>query len=567
MNLLIVKIYRTVLLAFILIILSNINLLAQASSQAAIDSYLKDLPFKMDPLKEITFPEKYFEIVKYGAIGDGLTKNTVSIQNAIDECSQSGGGYVVVPAGIWLTGPIQLKSNVNLNLKTGALLLFSKDVNDYDLNNGYWEGRRQFRCQSPISGYQLQNIAITGNGIIDGSGEVWRPVKKNKMTEPEWQALIKTGVVNQAGNTWYPTKEAMDAEGYVREHLKEGKPLIKEELLKMRHYFRPVMISLIECKNILLDGPVFQNSPAWNNHPLMCENMIIRNVTFRNPWYSQNGDGIDVESSKNVLIYKCTFDVGDDALCMKSGIDAEGRKRGMPTENIVIADCIVFHGHGGFTIGSEMSGGVKNIKVCNCNFIGTDIGLRFKSTRGRGGVVENIFINDIYMKDIPTDAVSFNMYYSGAGPTEEVSADDQIKDSKPIAVNDGTPIFRKIYLNDIYCNGARNAVVLQGLPEMPISEIELNNIVMKADKAISLIDADGVKITNAKISSSDPVVRIIQSKNVTFNKIESLNENKLFMKLDGAKTGNIIIKGVDLGKVKDKIEFGNGVSKNAVTVE
>jgi predicted nuclease of predicted toxin-antitoxin system len=159
------------------------------------------------------------------------------------------------------------------------------------------------------------------------------------------------------------------------------------------------------------------------------------------------------------------------------------------------------------------------------------------------------------------------MYYSGAAPTEEVSADDQIKSSKPVAVNEGTPIFRKIYLDGIYCNGARNAVVLQGLPEMPISEIELNNIVMKADKAISLIDADGIKITNAKISSSDPVVRIIQSKNITFNKIESLNENKLFMKLDGVKTGNIIIKNIDPGKVKDKIEFGNEVSKNAVTVQ
>ena len=387
------------------------------------------------------------------------------------------------------------------------------------------------------------------------------------MTEIEWKALIKTGAVNQKGDTWYPTKETMEAEGYIREHVKAGKPLVKEELLKMRQYFRPVMISLIECKNILLDGVTFQNSPAWNNHPLMCENMIIRNVNFRNPWYSQNGDGIDVESSKNVLIYNCTFDVGDDALCMKSGIDEEGRKRGIPTENIVIADCIVFHGHGGFTIGSEMSGGVKNIKVSNCNFLGTDIGLRFKSTRGRGGVVENIYINNIYMKDIPTDAISFNMYYGGAAPTEEVSADDQIKDSKPVEVNDGTPKFRKIYLDSIYCNGARNAVVLQGLPEMPISEIELNNIVMKADKAISLIDADGVKISNAKISSSDPVVRIMQSKNVSFDHLESMNENKLFMKLDGEKTGNIVIRGIDQSKIKDKIEFGKGVAGSAITIQ
>jgi polygalacturonase len=554
-------------LLFVLLNLYCINMPAQQSSQAKIDSYLKDLPFKMNPLKENTFPEKYYEINKYGAVGDGLTKNTGAIQKAIDECSQSGGGYVIVPAGIWLTGPIQLKSNVNLQLKIGALLLFSKDVNDYDIISGYWEGRRQYRCQSPISGLKLQNIAITGSGIIDGSGEVWRPVKKSKMTEPEWNALIKTGAVNPRGNTWFPTKEVMEADGYIRQQLRTDKPLAKEDLLKIHQYFRPVMISLIECKDILLDGVTFQNSPAWNNHPLMCENIIIRNVAFRNPWYSQNGDGIDVESSKNVLIYNCTFDVGDDALCIKSGIDEEGRKRGIPTENIVIADCIVFHGHGGFTIGSEMSGGVKNIKVSNCNFIGTDIGLRFKSNRGRGGVVENIYINNIYMKDIPTDAVSFNMYYEGAAPTEEVSADDQIKESKIIAVNEGTPVFRKIFLEGIYCNGARNAVVLQGLPEMPISEIELNNIVMKADKAFSLIDADGVKISNAKISSSDPIVRIVQSKNIAFNKIEYTNDNKLFMKLDGDKTGNITIKGIEQNKIKDKIEFGKGVPNNILTVQ
>src|SRR5690606_35184650 len=184
----------------------------------------------------------------------------------------------------------------------------------------------------------------------------------------------------------------------------------------VKDFLRPVMVSLVGCNKVLLDGPTFQNSPAWNLHPLMCSNVILRNLTVRNPWYSQNGDGVDLESCKNVLIYNNTFDVGDDAICFKSGKNEDGRKRGMATENVIVKNNVVYHGHGGFVIGSEMSGGVKNVHVSNCTFLGTDVGLRFKSTRGRGGVVENIYISDIDMTNIPTESIRFNMFYGGNAP-------------------------------------------------------------------------------------------------------------------------------------------------------
>jgi len=417
-------------------------------------------------------------------------------------------------------------------------------------------------------GRNLTNIAITGNGIIDGAGEAWRPVKKFKLTNNEWKALVASGgVLDEKGTTWWPTAEAMDALSVLANLKKENKTITRELAEKHKVFFRPVLLSFIECKNVWLDGVTFQNSPAWNLHPLLCENVILTNVNVRNPWYSQNGDGIDLESCKKSLIYNCKFDVGDDAICIKSGRDKEGRDRGVPTENLVVQDCIVYHGHGGFTIGSEMSGGARNIKIDNCNFIGTDIGLRFKSTRGRGGIVENIYISNIFMKDIPTDALSFNMYYGGFAPTEDMSAEEKSKAAKPVPVTEETPIFRNIFMENIYCDGAKDAIVLQGLPEMPIAGIEIKDVVMSADRGISIYEADGIKITDTKISSSTPVVKVSQSSNVILDNFSPVSNNDVILKLDGAKTKNIVVKGKNAKEIKDKTQFADDTQKDALRVE
>lgn len=532
-----------------------------------IKKYYKGLEFSMPELKIPRFPNREFLITEFGAKGDGITINTEAFAKAIQACEKSGGGKVIVPAGLWLTGPISLKSNVNLHLMQGAHVQFTKNFEDYPLVETTYEGTKQYRCTSPISGFNLENIAITGDGIIDGGGEAWRPVKKYKLTANQWKELIASGgVVDKSGNTWWPSEQAMNGEKILVELIKSKKELTKEDYEKARDFLRPVMVNLVNCKNILLDGVTFQNSPAWNLHPLMSENIIVRNVTVRNPWYSQNGDGIDVESCKNVVIYNSKFDVGDDAICMKSGKDEFGRKRGIPTENVIIADCIVYHGHGGFTIGSEMSGGVKNIKVSNCNFIGTDVGLRFKSTRGRGGVVENIFIENIYMKDIPTQAVSFNMYYGGAAPTEDISAEEKSKQSVAFEINESTPIFRNIFLNNIYCIGAEDAVVLQGLPEMPIKNIVLNNVFITSKKGISMFDAEEIKISETKIISNEPAIKISQSKNVTIENFDSPGLHNVLLQLQGDKTTAIYLKGKNASEIMNKTKFAEDVKKDVLIV-
>ncbi len=532
-------------------------------------SYTKEIPFPMEEFSIPIFPDNEFNISDFGAVGNGIVKNTEVFKAIIDSCASVGGGKIIVPAGIWFTGPIALNSNINLHLEKGAHIQFTKDFDDYPLVKTTYEGQGQYRCISPVYGRNLQNIAITGEGVIDGAGEAWRPVKKFKLTELQWKELVSSGgVVEKNGSTWWPSEQAMNGSAELERLSLNDKELTKEDYMIVRDFLRPVMISLVNCKNILLDGVTFQNSPAWNIHPIMCKNLILRNIDVRNPWYSQNGDGIDIESCKNVILYNSTFDVGDDGICIKSGKNEFGRKRGIPTESVVIVGCIVFHGHGGFTIGSEMSGGVKNIKVDNCNFIGTDVGLRFKSTRGRGGVVENIFISNIYMKNIVTSAVNFNLYYGGKALTEEVSAEVHSKNQKEIVVNETTPSFRNLYLDNIYCTGAKDAVVLQGLPEIPLKNIELKNLVMTAENGISMFDVDGVEVDNAEIyTSGNPVFNINQTKNVTVNKIDFKDNIPVFMKLNGNKTANIEITETELSSPEKQIQFEDNVGKNVLKIK
>ncbi|HET7898711.1 MAG TPA: glycosyl hydrolase family 28 protein, partial [Flavisolibacter sp.] len=276
------------------------------------------LPFTV---KEPVFKKDSFYITRYGAKSDGMTLNTKSINTAIDECSKKGGGVVVVPAGFWLTGPVVLKSNVNLHLQKNALLQFTKDFNQYPLVKGNWEGLAQMRNQSPLSAENAINIAITGFGIVDGNGDAWRMVKRDKLTETQWKKLVASGgVLSEDKKTWYPSEKSV--KGSTMKNPGEIKADKTPEFYEsIKDFLRPNLLVFASCKNVLLEGVTFQNSPAWCLHPLMCENLTVRNVYAKNPWYAQNGDGIDVESCKNVLIEGSTFDVGDDGICIKSGRD------------------------------------------------------------------------------------------------------------------------------------------------------------------------------------------------------------------------------------------------------
>lgn len=452
-----------------------------AHAQNPYKKYTEKLPFKMAEVAAPVIPDYTVSLKDFGAVGNGQVLNTEAFAKAIGALSKKGGGHLVVPQGVWLTGPIVLKSDIDLHLEVGAVIQFSGDEALYPIIKTSFEGLDTRRCQSPLSANGAKNISITGRGVIDGNGQCWRPVKKSKMTDSQWKEVLnRPGGVAVRKDYWVPNQAYADAEKSA--NMNVPKAQTEEEWNAIKRFLRPVMISLVSCKNVLLQGVIFQNSPAWNIHPLMCENIILDDILARNPAYAQNGDALDLESCKNALIVNSKFDAGDDGICIKSGKDADGRRRGIPCENVVVDGCTVFAGHGGFVVGSEMSGGVKNILVQNCQFLGTDVGLRFKSTRGRGGIVENININNISMTDIKTDAITFNMYYGGKSVAEMLADGDNPDNTTKVPVSEETPIFRNINISNIICDGAGRAMEFNGLPEMPIDGIHLENINIRARK-------------------------------------------------------------------------------------
>ncbi|MEB2777781.1 glycoside hydrolase family 28 protein [Algoriphagus sp. D3-2-R+10] len=538
-------------------------------AQQTLESMYEGIEFDMPKVKETDFPDFEKSIIEYGAVGNGIIKNSEAFKAAIEEVSSKGGGKVLVPRGVWLTGPITLLSNVNLHLEDGALILFSTDFDDYPLIETSFEGLNTVRCISPINAYQVQNIAITGNGTIDGNGDAWRFVKKGKMTEGQWKTLVNSGgVLDEKGQIWFPTQASLD--GYnASSSFNVPDTKDRAEMEKMKDFLRPVMVSIRESKRVLLDGPTFQNSPAWNIHPLMSEDVIIRNLNVRNPWYSQNGDGLDLESCKNVLIYNNTFDVGDDAMCFKSGKDNDGRDRGMPTENVIVKNNIVYHAHGGFVVGSEMSGGVRNVHVSDCTFIGTDVGLRFKSTRGRGGIVENIWISNIHMIDIPAEAIRFNMFYSGNSPIleDDQSADDEARDEVLVPVNEETPSFQNISMKNIYVSGSGIAGFFMGLPEMKLKNVSLENSVLEAEKGITAIDASGLILRNVKVlGTKDASLTIYNSDGVSVSGFSFEENGKAPVRVLGSKTSDLTFDKKDF-KSAGEISYGNGASESAVKLK
>ncbi|MHB9055574.1 MAG: glycoside hydrolase family 28 protein [Paludibacteraceae bacterium] len=506
----------------------------------------KDLPFEMPRLQTVIFPNNQVNLLDFGGKPDGITLNTGAFEKAIKALSDKGGGTLIVPKGVWFTGPIVFRSNINLHLEKGALILFSPDFNLYPLVKTVFEGLDTRRCQSPISGQNLQNVAITGEGSINGYGEAWRPLKKNKVTSSDWKKITSQGgVLNNSKDTWYPSESSkkgaeMSNMNVPRENLSE------QQWQEIKDFLRPVMISFIECKNVYLQGVLFENSPAWNIHPLMCENVVIDGIFSRNPSYAQNGDGLDVESCKNTIIVNSLFDSGDDGICIKSGKDEQGRKRARPTENVIVENCKVFQGHGGFVVGSEMSGGVRNISVKNCQFLGTDVGLRFKSTRGRGGVVENIYASDIYMNNIVTDSFLFDLYYGGKSASEQLEEGKWNKiEEKTLPVTEETPVFRNIFVNNIVSRNAYRAMYFNGLPEMKISNIQIENVFITAEYGAELINSNGVKFKNVHVEPVKGSALIL--KNVeNFNAENFSNQENLKnpIEVSGQNSKNIKINRV-----------------------
>lgn len=515
------------------------------------------------------FSKDSVNIMQYGAVGDGVTSNTSIINNCIEKLSVKGGGVIVIPKGLWLTGPIVLKSNINLYLASGATLFFTNNFNEYQLQKVSWEGVDQMRNQAPIYANGATNIAITGKGIIDGNGDSWRMVKKEKLTETQWKKKIASGgYLSEDKKTWYPTSSSLLGSTYSNPGvINDQKDAAFYQSVK--DFLRPNLVVIEKCNGVLLEGITFQNSPAWCLHPLMSKNITVRNVFVKNPWYAQNGDGIDVESCDQVLIEQSVFDVGDDAICMKSGRDAAGRKRNIPTQNVTIRNCLVYAAHGGFVIGSEMSGGVKNISVSNCTFIGTDIGLRFKSARGRGGVVEHISISDIYMKDIVGEAILFDMYYMAKDPIPLEGEQRELPDIQAKPFDETTPIFKNFTIQNVYCSGAETAIFVRGLPEAPIKQIDFRNIQIQSNKGIELQETSDCNFRSIKLltKNSLPLVNIKQGMHLLFDTIEYPSGAKLLCLLAGARSNNIEFTNTKYALAEKTFTLSGGATTESILIK
>lgn len=390
-----------------------------------------------------------------GAVTDGTTVNTRLINSTIERLAGEGGGTLFFPAGRYLTGPIRLKSNITLELEAGATLLFSTNFDDYlPFVEVRHEGVMMKSFCPLIYATDAENITIKGEGTLDGQGKAWwdeffkvlidlrdngkRDVNKYQLLFEKENDVKK--IASETNEDWHGTLD--------------------------RRFFRPPFIQPIRCKNVRIEGVKIINSPFWTVNPEFCDNVTVDGVTIHNV-DSPNTDGINPESCRNVHISNCHISVGDDCITIKSGRDLQARNIGAACENITVTNCTMLSGHGGVVIGSEMSGGVRRVTITNCVFEGTDRGIRLKSTRGRGGIVEDIRISNIVMKDIKKEALTFNLKYSRM-PQEPKS--------------ERTPVFRNIHISGVTVVDVNVPIQIVGLEEAPISDIVLRDIQIKNGK-------------------------------------------------------------------------------------
>jgi len=488
---------------FAILIIGSCAVHPSAAQKNTVQYYTQHAPFNMPVVPDPVIPAGTFLITSYGAVADGKTLNTAAFEKTIAECEKAGGGHVVVPAGKWLTGPVELKSNIDLHTEKGAQVIFTTDHTQYPI---FAVSKNKYDVTPPVWGNKLENVSITGEGIFDGNGQTWRPLKKGKVSEADWNKVTASGgVLSNDGKIWWPTKEAMEGEAYLQ-GLKNKDVVTAEDYLPARDYLRPKMIVISNSKNVLIDGPEFRNSPSFIIYPKSIMNLVIRNTKVYNDYWAQNGDGIDISACRNVVIYNTIVNAGDDGICMKSSGNNDTTKPAL--ENVLVAACTVLQGHGGFVIGSNTDGGMRNIYVTGCTFSGTDIGIRVKSNSGRGGLVHDIYIDGITMKDILNEAISFDTYY------EDVPAGKENPGKRIAGKDDKLPEFTRFYVSNITCKSAKTAFLFRGLPQMPVHDLYFANIAIDAGtgvkaEAISAINFKNVKINAAKKPAIDPAEKNI----------------------------------------------------------
>ena len=533
--------------AFTLCLSASFLTHAQHITQSEADALLQGLPFSSFSVKVPSFPDNTFNIVDDGAVGDGVTKNTEAINSTIAKCAKSGGGKVVIPAGLWLTGPITMQSNVNLFLAEGAIVIFSSNLADYP-----FEAKDKAVLPDLINGSGLNNVAITGSGVFNGNGLDWRPVKKEKLNEKEWNKFVKSGgELSKDKKIWSPRIGffAGDSLNAVRNGKFEA-----GDLEKIKPSLRPYMLSIRKSKNVLIEGITLINAPKFAMYMNDIDGLILHEVSALNEPWAQNGDGLDVSASKNVLIYKCFVNTGDDGICMKSANSKDGEYR---MENIVVRDCKVLRAHGGFVIGSNTDGNMRNIYVENCSFIGANIGLRFKSGNDRGGKVTHIFCENIYMKDILTDAILFDVSYED----KAVSVASSMKKEQ-----EKIPDFDGFYFKNIFVDNAKSACRISAMDNSVVRNLTLKNSVMNTTEGFVADCAEGIVIDNVNIINSDRATyRLLKTSNFTLKNCDHIAgiENVSFS-LINAKTKNITIESAKIKR--ENINIASNVNAEEVKI-
>lgn len=412
-------------------------------------------PFPMPQLQRPAFPGRVANIADHGAMPGGEVKNTAAIAAAIASLDKQGGGRVLVPAGTWLTGPVHLRSNIELHLAEGAVLKFSDVIEDYLPVVFVRGGGIEFYNYSPlIYARGCENIGVTGPGRLDGNAKVWWDWKSKETREQFAMGAAGVPVEQRV----FGTREAA---------------------------IRPSFIGLIDCKNVLLEGFTIGSGPNWTIHPVYCENVIIRRVDVATS--GPNNDGVDPDSCRNVLIEHCTFSTGDDCVVLKSGYDQDGRRVDRPTENVVMRHSSSKRGHGGLVIGSEMSGSVRNVYMHDCDFEGTDRVLRIKSRPGRGGVVEDIFVENVTARGLKREVVILNMDYT--------SDPNAIVDTHP-------PVFRNIYVKKVAASGAPVAVRITGMDTSLIQNVSFEDVAIVSERGVVASFAKDISFVRSAITHS-----------------------------------------------------------------
>jgi polygalacturonase len=460
------------------LIVACLSTLLLITAQAATYSKLyQQLPVSVAQPDEPKIPKYKVSLTDFGAKGDGLTLNTEAFAQAISALTAKGGGHLVVPAGIWLTGPITLASHIDLHLEKNAIILFSPDKSLYVDNS-----RKTGRFLPGLTADRCTDLSITGEGIIDGNGGVWRPVKRGKVSDVEWKAyLAQGGVQRQEGGLYYPWQ------------MKSGFA-DADETPERQESRRNDLFRIYNCERVLLQGITFQNSPKFHVHPLNCRSVILDGITVRCPWNAQNGDAIDISDCHRVLITGTTVDAGDDGLCMKSGnFNEKALVNGC--EDILIDDNTVFHAHGGFVIGSESICGMKRIVVRNCRFSGTDTGLRFKSAVTRGGKTEDLYLYNIMMNDIAGEAIVFQCNYADRPAGDKGNFDSGVAPNK-------VPEFTDIHIYDVTCVNTKTAIAASGVEGLNcVHGIDIRDAVFVYNKTATAIDTTTAQLnlTNVQL--------------------------------------------------------------------